>query len=106
MSAKLPKAQQLSSANWFGKASAGVIAGFMLTLAICGLLAHFGPLDVGYFSAQSQISMWLMSPVWGLIMSFCFLFRNGVHAWAWLGSANAVLWGLLLGSQYLVGQGG
>ncbi|WGL17575.1 hypothetical protein PVT68_04605 [Microbulbifer bruguierae] len=95
--------QQLSSSNWFGKASAGVIAGYLLTIAICGIFSRFGPLEVGSFSAQAQITMWLMAPVWALILSFCFLFQNGWRAWAWLGGANMVLWGILLIGRFVIG---
>ena len=97
------KSQALSSRNWFGKASAGTIAGFFLALAVCGVLAQFGPLEVGTFSAQAQVTMWLMAPLWTLILSFCFLFHNGVRAWAWLGGANVLLWGLLYSSRILLG---
>ena len=103
MSKRIPKAQQLSSANWFGKASAGAIAGYLLTIAICGIFSRFGPLEVGFFSAQAQITMWLVAPIWGLILSFCFLFQSGVRAWAWLGGANVVLWGILLLSRFVIG---
>lgn len=103
MSKRLPKAQQLSSANWFGKASAGAIAGYLLTIAICGIFSRFGPLEVGFFSAQAQITMWLVAPVWALILSFCFMFQNGWRAWGWLGSANLLAWGILLVDRFLIG---
>ncbi|WP_226662772.1 hypothetical protein [Microbulbifer aggregans] len=103
MSKRLPKAQQLSSSNWVGKASAGAIAGYFLAIAICGIFSRFGPLEVGGFSAQAQINMWLVAPLWAVILSFCFMFRNGVRAWAWLGGANVVLWGILLLSRFVIG---
>lgn len=96
------KPQSLSSRNWFGKASAGTVAGFFLALAVCGVLVQFGPLEVGHFSAQAQVAMWLMAPLWAVILSFCFLFHSGVRAWAWLGGANGLLWGLLYGSRLLM----
>lgn len=92
----------LSSRNWFGKAGAGAVAGFFLALAICGMLVQFGPLEVGFFSARAQLTMWLMAPLWALILSFCFLFHNGARAWTWLGGANLLLWGLLYGSRLLM----
>ncbi|WP_250458661.1 hypothetical protein [Microbulbifer litoralis] len=95
--------QKLTSRNWFGKASAGAIPGFALSLALCGLFARFGPGEVGFFSAQAQVTMWLMSPLWACILSFCFLFQSGARAWLWLGGANVVLWGLLYGSALPVG---
>ncbi|WP_078084729.1 hypothetical protein [Microbulbifer mangrovi] len=103
MTKRLPKAQQLSSEHWFGKASAGVFAGYLLTIAICGIFSRFGPLEVGFFSAQAQITMWLVAPVWGLILSFCFLFQSSARAWAWLGGASVVLWSILLLFRFVIG---
>ena len=103
MSKRLPKAQQLSSKNWLGKVSAGAIAGFLLSLGLCGIFAELGPGQVGNFSAQSQFTMWLMAPLWALILSFCFMFQNGLRAWLWLGGANVFLWGLLFTSALVSG---
>ena len=103
MSKRLPREQQLTSANWFGKASAGTVAGFLLTLAICGLFASVGPGEVGFFSARAQLTMWLMAPMWALILSFCFLFRNGPRAWFWLTGANVITWTLLYVTSGIAG---
>ncbi len=85
----------LSSKNWGGKVSAGLILGFFLALGLSGLFACFGPGAIGFFSAQGQITMWLMAPLWSGILSFCFLFQNGLRAWGWLGLGNLAVWGLL-----------
>ena len=103
MSVRIPKDRQLTSKNWMGKTSAGVIAGYFLTIAICGMVSRFGPLEVGFFSAQAQITMWLVAPVWSLILSFCFMFQNGWRAWGWLGGANLVVWAILLADRFLIG---
>lgn len=85
---------ELTSRDWFGKASAAVVLGFTLTLALtCTFAALFSKGD-SYFSAQGQMAMWLVSPIWCLILSFCFLFRSTARAWAWLAAANILAWAL------------
>ena len=36
--------------------------------------------------------MWMMAPVWALVVSLVFLFRTSLRAWGWLALANVVLW--------------
>lgn len=86
---------QLTAKNWFGKASAGLILGFLLALGTSGLFRVLGGVDEAFFSTKGQFSMWLMSPVWALAVSLVFLFRTSARAWAWLALANAVIWGLI-----------
>jgi hypothetical protein len=45
---------------------------------------------------KGQFVMWMMAPVWGLTLAFCFLFRSGLRAWLWLGGANLLVWSLLM----------
>ena len=84
----------LSSRNWFGKASAATLLGFTLALALtCSFEILFSDRDP-YFSAQGQLAMWLIAPIWCAIISFCFLFRSTARAWGWLAIANLMAWGL------------
>ena len=83
---------QLSSRDWFGKASAGLVLGFLLALAAGGLFKMLVGVGDAFFSTKGQIAMWLMSPVWALTLSFCFLFRTGLRAWVGLAIANVILW--------------
>lgn len=92
--------QPLSSRNWFGKASAGLILGLAIALGVSGLLAAAMDLKESPFSLQGQFTMWLMSPVWCLVLSFCFLFRDARHAWGILGLAAGAVWLAL----YLLGR--
>lgn len=93
----------LTSKHWFGKVSAATSLGLTLTLALtCTFAAAFSDGD-GYFTAQGQLAMWLVSPIWCMILSLCFLFRSGLRAWCWLALANLFAWALyaavrLLGS--------
>ncbi len=94
---------RLTSRDWFGKASAGLILGFTLALGLCGLFARFGPGAVNFMSAQGQVTMWMMSPLWAGAVSFCFLFRSGPRAWAWFAALNGLVWAPLLAERVLGG---
>lgn len=89
------KPLRLSSKNWFGKASAGLILGFFLALALSGILGKFVFGGVGQYSVFHQLSMWSIAPTFVVILSTCFLFQNGPKAWLWLGLINAGLWSVL-----------
>lgn len=78
----------LTSRNWAGKASAGVLAGFALALAASGLFYRLLP---GGGDGKLQLAMWLMAPLWAGVICFCFLFRSGLRAWLWLGGAALLL---------------
>lgn len=82
----------LSTRGWFGKASAGVILGFALALAMSGIFLRLP----GGAGGKMQLAMWLMAPVWALVFSFVFLFRSPLAAWAWLGLFTAIAFALAL----------
>jgi hypothetical protein len=94
---------QLTSRDWLGKASAGTLLGFVLALGLCGWFARFGPGAISFMSAQGQVTMWLMAPLWVGILSFCFLFRSGPRAWGWLAVANLFVWSALLAARLFAG---
>ncbi len=85
----------LSSKDWFGKASAALVLGFTLALAVSGLFKAAMGLKDTYFSTPGQFSMWIMGPVWAVTLSLSFLVASGRRAWVWLALANLVLWSLL-----------
>lgn len=89
-------AVRLSSRNWLGRATAGLFGGFALALGVSGLFWHFGPEGISGGSGKLQICMWMMSPVWASVFSLCFLFRDGVRAWAWISGAALLSFVLLL----------
>lgn len=82
----------LTSRNWLGKASAGVILGYILALGLSGLIYRAISAGGPGLSTKAQFTMWMISPIWCLIVSFCFLFRSGPRAWTWLGLACALVW--------------
>ncbi len=92
----------LTSRGWFGKASAATLLGFTLAIALtCTFSALFSEGD-GFVTAQGQIAMWLVSPIWCTILGLCFLFRSGARAWGWLALANLVAWALYVAARLLV----
>lgn len=94
---------ELTSKDWFGKASAAVVLGFTLTLALTCTFAVLFSRGDSYFTPQGQMAMWLVSPIWALILSFCFLFRSGARAWAWLALANVAAWAVYVAARIVMG---
>lgn len=86
----------LSSKDWLGKSAAGLVLGFLLALGAAGMFQQFAGVGDTFFSTKGQFAMWLMSPVWALTLSFCFLFRSSLRAWLWLALANIVVWAIVL----------
>ena len=84
--------EPLTSRNWFGKASAGVILGLAIAVGLSGLLVWALDVENTYFSTKGQLTMWVISPLWCGILSFCFFFTSGARAWLWLGVATALVW--------------
>ena len=93
--------QPLTATNWFGKATAGFVLGLAIAIGISGLLTWAMDLGDTYFSLQGQFTMWMVSPIWCAVLSFCFLFRSGPRAWAILGAATAAIWLALLATGML-----
>ncbi len=85
----------LTSKDWFGKVSAGVLLGFALALGVSGLLPTLGIGSLSFLKTSGQFMMWLISPVWATVISLCFMFSSGLRAWLWLGAANIAVWGAL-----------
>lgn len=85
----------LTSRDWFGKSSAGLVLGFLLALGISGLFKLTTGLGDTFFSLKGQFSMWMIAPIWALILSFCFFFGSSLRAWGWLALANIILWSAL-----------
>jgi len=86
---------RLQSRHWFGKTMAGAVLGFGLALALSGLFAWLGPDGIAGGGGKVQFNMWLMAPVWALVLSFVYLFRDSLRAWLWLGAANALAFAVL-----------
>lgn len=77
---------------------AAALLGLPLTTAIIGLLA------LGWPGDQTVTTLpWIMMafPVWVTVMTLAFVFRSGLHAWVWLGSATVLGFVLLYGLKAL-----
>ena len=96
-------AYRLQSHHWFGKSCAGVVLGFGLALSLSGLFAWWGPGGIEGGTGKLQFNMWLMAPVWGLVLGLVYLFRDSLRAWLWLGAANVLGFTALLATRYWAG---
>ncbi|TMP30165.1 hypothetical protein CWB99_03120 [Pseudoalteromonas rubra] len=89
--------------HWLSKSLAGILAGGLLSFAFVGLVVWFGPdglkgtLTSSELLWKTQFNMWLIAPVWLLILSMTFLFKTGKQAWGCLLLATAVCFALQAG---------
>lgn len=96
----LSQAEKVQS-DWLGKSLAGIILGLALSFGLVGLFAWLGSdgltqtISVEKQSWRTQFNMWMVSPIWLLILSFVFMFKNYKQAVLWLGGANIVVYVLL-----------
>ena len=77
------------SGHWIGKTTAGVICGFVLALALSGLLVRLGP-GSSADAARAETAMLAVPLVWTAVFSGAYLFRTGLRAWLWLGASSAL----------------
>ena len=75
--------------DWWTKSLAGLILGFTLALGLVGLFAWFGPGGIDA-DTKVQFNMWLITPIWLLILSFSFMFKTGLRAIGYLGLFNVL----------------
>ena len=85
---------RLTNHQWLAKLMAALVAGTLLSLgsmAVLGVLCHA---NGDARNASSQFLMWFAIMAWFALVGSCFLFRSGLRAWAVLGGAAFVVWGL------------
>ncbi len=75
--------------GWLGKTLAGTFCGLAIALVASGF---FLLPDTKYNTVfdKYQIAMWMVPPIWLAVLSFCYLFRDALRAWLWLGGASVV----------------
>ncbi|MCL1089257.1 hypothetical protein L2744_06460 [Shewanella profunda] len=88
--ARLSDSEKLQP-DWWTKTLAGLILGFTLALGLVGLFAWFGPGGIDA-AVKVQFNMWLICPIWLLIVSFSFLFRTGWRAVGYLSLFNILVY--------------
>jgi hypothetical protein len=86
--------------HWWSKTIAGTVLGLTFAYAIVAIFAWYGPGGIDA-TAKVQFNMWLISPIWLLILSFTFLFKTGMKAFIYLGSANIVAYGVFFFLRWL-----
>ncbi|GAC17862.1 hypothetical protein [Paraglaciecola arctica] len=82
-------AEQKIKPHWWLKTFAGAILGFTFSYAIVAIFAWFGSGGIGA-TAKIQFNMWMISPIWLLVLSFSYLFKTGVKAIIYLLSFNII----------------
>ena len=75
--------------HWWLKTSAGLILGLTLSYALIGIFAWYGPGGIDA-AVKVQFNMWMISPIWLTILTFSYLFKTGLKAIIYLGSANII----------------
>lgn len=86
-------AEQKIQPHWWLKTFAGTILGLTLAYAIVAIFAWYGPGGIDA-PAKVQFNMWMISPIWLLILSFSYLFKTGTKAVIYLAAANIISYGL------------
>ena len=84
----------------WSKAGAGVILGLGLALSLVGLYAYLGPGGIDAPGGRYALMRHLEAFVWIAVFGFCFLFRSGRAAWAWLGAANLIAFAALFACRF------
>lgn len=84
--------------KWLSRICSSALLSYGIALAISGCFVWGNPsglLSDTPAANQVQFAMWILAPLWLTVFSVSFLLANLRHVWLWLGTANAVLWGVL-----------
>lgn len=93
--------KQTIKSHWWGKMIAGVVLGLGLSFALVGLFAWLGSdglqqqISAERLLWRSQFLMWMITPIWLLILSLVYLFPTAKQAFIWLGGANIIAYAAL-----------
>lgn len=77
--------------DWLQKTLAGVFAGLAIAFVCVGFFVWYGPGSIES-GDKTQFAMWLVTPLWLVILAWVYLFPSGQRAWLVLGSITAVLY--------------
>jgi succinate dehydrogenase hydrophobic anchor subunit len=86
-------AEQKIQPHWWVKTMAGLILGLTFSYALVAIYAWYGPGGIDAV-VKSQFNMWMISPIWMLVLSFSYLFKTGLKAVIYLTCANLVAYGI------------
>lgn len=82
--------------QWWGKTAVGVFLGLALSYGIVALIVWFGPDGINSNLSdqrlfwKTQFNMWIVTPIWMLIVSFIYMFKTTKQAFIYLLSANEI----------------
>lgn len=93
-------AEEKIQPHWWVKTFAGLILGLSLSYAFVMIFAWYGPGGIDA-PVKVQFNMWMISPIWLLILSFTYLFKTGLKAVSYLLLANLLGYGVF----FLLGGG-
>lgn len=88
--------------DWWLQSVSGSVLGASLALALSGLWAWWGPGGLGA-AHKVQFNMWLIAPLWMLVLAGVFALRSGWQALWGLLLANGLAHGLLLATRWMEG---
>lgn len=83
--------RQTFQSDWLSKTLAGLLLGLAIAFVLLGIYAWYGPGDIRSGN-KSQFVMWLVTPVWLIILASTYLFPNGRRAWTVLFVLTALLY--------------
>ncbi|OUR82379.1 hypothetical protein A9Q75_06615 [Colwellia psychrerythraea] len=86
--------------HWWLKTLAGIVLGLTLAYAIVAIFAWYGPGGINA-PVKVQFNMWLITPIWLLVLSLSYLFKTGIKAITYLGAANVALYALFFFLRWL-----
>ena len=82
-----------ASRHLFFKGVTGLLLGFPLSLWISWLVMYSG-LGPAFAPARDQVSMWMVAPLWCMVLSLVFLTSTRLRCIVWLVGANLLAAGL------------
>lgn len=86
-------AEEKIQPHWWFKTLAGSVLGLTLAYVLVAIFAWYGPGGINA-PTKVQFNMWLITPIWLLVLSLTYLFKTGIKAITYLGAANAALYSI------------
>lgn len=74
---------------WFLKGLAGLVLGFLLAIGCSRVFIQLTPAMIQ--TAQVQLAMWMVMPIWLTALGISFAFRTAVQTWLSLGILNLLV---------------
>lgn len=88
--------------DWWLKSLSGTVLGATLALGLIGLFAWWGPGGL-HAPEKVQFNMWMIAPLWMLVLSAVYFMRSGRQALVALLALNAVAHGALYWTRQVAG---